>query len=226
MLFRAYCNFPFRSLCYIKLFCIPEVRAYNRIVVICKAVIKQLFGAVKAILCGLARHYHRHKLEPVAFGGCRNAVFRGRCGAGFKPGGALIKSYKLIRVHKLAFAVTQAIHPNGGVVLYKRVLYKRRGHNRNIIGRGQMPLGIKPRAVLKMGVGHSKLRRPLVHKRHKALLTARNRLGKRGAGIIGGRYYRSLKQIVHGHGFPGLKPYLRPAHRGGVLACGNHRFKG
>ena len=73
------------------------------------------------------------------------------------------------------------------------MLYKRRGHNRNVIGRGQVTLCVKPRAVFKMGVGHTKLRRPLVHKRHKALLTARNRLGKRGAGVIGGRYYRRFQ---------------------------------
>ena len=139
---------------------------------------------------------------------------------------AFIKPNEAVRVGELRLAVSQAVHPDGGVVFYIRVAQKLGGHYCYVPGGGKVSLGVEPGAVFKNGVHHPKLRRAAVHKLHEGLLRSRNRLRKGDAGVVGGAYGGGFQKLVDGKDFPGLQPNLAPAHGAGVLAGSDLGFKG
>lgn len=70
------------------------------------------------------------------------------------------------------------------------------GHERNIIGRGQVcSIVVQTRAVDKSRVGHAKRRRFLIHHYDKGFLAARNIFGNGGRCIIAGRYGNGFEKI-------------------------------
>ncbi len=116
-------------------------------------------------------HHNRNKLCAVPLRCCRKTVHGLAGEARFQACCALVEAHQLICVHQLRLAVSQTVHPDGGVFLDLLVENQRPGHQGNVIGGGQVSVVVcKPRAVHKAGVYHPQLLGALVHPGHKALL--------------------------------------------------------
>ena len=119
-------------------------------------------------------------------------------------------------------AIPYGILPKGGISFYPAVAHQFPRHQGNVIGRGQMPLGVKAATVDELGVLHSKLLRPVVHPGYKDLLAACHGFGQRNGTVVGRGQHHAFEKLLYRHLLPFLQPHLAAAHGAGVSRCGDH----
>ena len=110
------------------------------------------------------------------------------------------------------------VDPREGVLFDLLVLEQLRGHQGDVVCRGQVTFLVQTVAVFERGVVHSQRFGLVVHHAQKVILGARHMLRKGHGGVVRAHDHGRLDQIVDRHGFPLLEPNIRPAHRGRVGA--------
>ena len=149
-------------------------------------------------------------------------------GAGFQPGGAVVKADQAVGVDKLGFPAAQAVHPDGGegdnlLAVAHHQLPRQRRH---ILRAGVVAVLVKAGAVDIVGVDKPQLLRLVVHALHKGLLGGGQSLGKDDRRIVGAGDNQRLEQVLHRHLLALFEPNLRPAHRLGVGRAGEGLIHG
>ena len=112
------------------------------------------------------------------------------------------------------------LHPDGSVIVNPGIAVNQfPAHNSHISSAGYMGGGIRqPAAVLKIGAGHSKPLRALVHHPHELRFASRYIFRHSHRGIISGSYYDAFNQRFYGLNLSLLQKYLGSSHGFGVGA--------
>ena len=185
-----------------------------------KAVIQKRFGIGKALVARAAAQDDRDELHAVLLRGRADAVF-GRIGrAGLEPRRAGVKAHELVGVDEHGRPAAQRVHPDrrkaADVGVVPNELAR---HERDVVGRGDMPVRGQARAVDKVRVVHAELLGSLVHARDKRFLAACQVLAERDGRVVAGDDAHGLDEVLDAHLLALFEPDLAAAHRCGVRAA-------
>ena len=118
----------------------------------------------------------------------RQTIPGGRGIAGLEAGRAVVEADKLVGIGQAKLAVSHGVHPDGRILLDLVMLQQFAGHERNVIGRCQMRVRVRPvvqsGAVDKMRIRHAEFCCTVVHAGNESCLAPCHMLGQRASAVV------------------------------------------
>ena len=145
----------------------------------------------------------------------------------FQAGQTLIAFEHFIGVGKRELSIPYAVHPNPRILKYFGMPQQLAGDQRQVARRGQRFLAhaVQSVGIDELRVRAAKLGRALVHPFDERRLGSRQMLSHGDRTVIGRADRNRLEHIVQRKLLARFQPDLRPTHRAGILATGNHRIQ-